>query len=82
MKAESETGHTDPKMEPVTKCGSFENNQLNADADLTISPAQARRLLLKTDLVIMPLIILSMTLAFLDKVNDPPPGRTSPDPPN
>ncbi|KAM0274315.1 hypothetical protein ACHAQH_007948 [Verticillium albo-atrum] len=34
-----------------------------------ISRAQASRLLLKTDLVVMPLAILSMTLAFLDKEN-------------
>jgi hypothetical protein len=33
-----------------------------------ITDAQAKRILLKTDLVIMPLIVLSMTLAFLDKV--------------
>jgi hypothetical protein len=33
-----------------------------------ITQAQAKRILLKTDLVIMPLIVLSMTLAFLDKV--------------
>lgn len=33
-----------------------------------IPEAQAKRILLKTDLVIMPLIVLSMTLAFLDKV--------------
>ena len=34
-----------------------------------LSKAQAKRLLLKTDLVVMPLAVLSMTLAFLDKVN-------------
>lgn len=33
-----------------------------------ITEAQAKRILLKTDLVIMPLIVPSMTLAFLDKV--------------
>ncbi|CRK10060.1 putative transporter like protein [Verticillium longisporum] len=33
----------------------------------SLSKAQASRLLLKTDLVVMPLAILSMTLAFLDK---------------
>jgi hypothetical protein len=33
-----------------------------------VTDAQAKRILLKTDLVIMPLIVLSMTLAFLDKV--------------
>ncbi|KAI0176849.1 major facilitator superfamily domain-containing protein [Pestalotiopsis sp. NC0098] len=34
---------------------------------LELTPARARRLVLKTDLVIMPLAVLSMTLAFLDK---------------
>lgn len=34
-----------------------------------LTPARARRLLLKTDLVVMPLAVLSMTLAFLDKVS-------------
>lgn len=34
-----------------------------------LTKAQAKRLLLKTDLVVMPLAILSMTLAYLDKVN-------------
>lgn len=33
-----------------------------------ITEAQAKRILLKTDLVIIPLIVLSMTLAFLNKV--------------
>jgi len=33
-----------------------------------ITEAQAKRILLKTDLVIMPLIVVEMTLAFLDKV--------------
>ncbi|CEI63680.1 hypothetical protein FVEN_g6801 [Fusarium venenatum] len=32
-----------------------------------LTKAQAKRLLLKTDLVVMPLAILSMTLAYLDK---------------
>lgn len=34
-----------------------------------ITNAQSRRLLLKTDLVVLPLIVISMTLAFLDKVS-------------
>lgn len=37
-------------------------------SDTEISKADAKRLLLKTDLVVMPLAVLSMTLAFLDKV--------------
>lgn len=32
-----------------------------------LTKSQAKRLLLKTDLVVMPLAIISMTLAFLDK---------------
>lgn len=40
----------------------------NQDAGMELTKAQARRLLLKTDLVVMPLAVLSMTLAFLDKV--------------
>ncbi|KAL6400968.1 hypothetical protein AUP68_16688 [Ilyonectria robusta] len=36
-------------------------------SDTEISKADAKRLLLKTDLVVMPLAVLSMTLAFLDK---------------
>lgn len=34
----------------------------------SLTKQQARRLLLKTDLVVMPLAVLTMTLAFLDKV--------------
>lgn len=37
-----------------------------------VSKAQSRRVLLKIDLVIMPLIVLAMTLAFLDKVPTAP----------
>ncbi|KAJ3529683.1 hypothetical protein NM208_g9651 [Fusarium decemcellulare] len=36
-------------------------------SDMELTKAQAKRLLLKTDLVVMPLAVLSMTLAFLDK---------------
>ncbi|KAH7145603.1 major facilitator superfamily domain-containing protein [Dactylonectria estremocensis] len=36
-------------------------------SDTQVTKAQAKRLLLKTDLVVMPLAVLSMTLAFLDK---------------
>lgn len=38
------------------------------DAELTAT--QNRRVLLKIDLVVMPLIVIAMTLAFLDKVFD------------
>jgi hypothetical protein len=33
------------------------------------SPAKCRQVRIKTDLVVMPLITISMTLAFLDKVS-------------
>lgn len=33
-----------------------------------VSPTMNKRLRLKTDLVILPLIVLTSTLAFLDKV--------------
>lgn len=35
----------------------------------TLTKAQAKRLVLKTDLVVMPLAIICMTIAFLDKVS-------------
>lgn len=34
-----------------------------------LTPAQSKRLVLKTDLVVLPQIVLCMTLAFLDKVS-------------
>ncbi|KAJ5116943.1 Major facilitator superfamily domain general substrate transporter [Penicillium angulare] len=37
------------------------------DLDTEVPKAESKRVLLKIDLVIMPLIVLSMTLAFLDK---------------
>jgi len=36
------------------------------------SPAKCRQVRIKTDLVVMPLITISMTLAFLDKVSTSP----------
>ena len=50
----------------IEKDMTLDQSQVAEDAQLT--KAQARRLVLKTDLVVMPLIVLSMTLAFLDKV--------------
>jgi hypothetical protein len=35
----------------------------------SLSPAQNRRMLMKTDLVVLPCLVLAMTLAFLDKVS-------------
>jgi hypothetical protein len=49
-----------------------------------IPTSKSRRVLLKIDLVVMPLIVISMTLAFLDKVclfSDPlPSGKINADP--
>lgn len=39
--------------------------------DANLSAAQSRRVLLKIDAVVMPLIVIAMTLAFLDKVRLP-----------
>lgn len=38
------------------------------DIDSNVSHAQFQRVLFKIDLVVMPLIVVAMTLAFLDKV--------------
>jgi hypothetical protein len=46
-----------------------ESNEAAHSDSMEITAAQNRRILLKTDLVIMPLAVLCMTLAFLDKVN-------------
>ena len=45
--------------------GNVRNTELPVD-DLT--PAMNKRLRMKTDLVILPLIVITSTLAFLDKV--------------
>lgn len=52
-------------MHSVTRTSSSQN--VGHDA-LEITAARNRHLLLKTDMVIMPMAILCMTLAFLDKV--------------
>lgn len=43
-------------------------SHLNEDAD-SLSPAQNRRILMKTDLVVLPSLVIAMTLAFLEKVS-------------
>lgn len=35
----------------------------------SLPPAQNRRILMKTDLVVLPCLVIAMTLAFLDKVS-------------
>ncbi|KAJ9133816.1 Major facilitator superfamily transporter [Pleurostoma richardsiae] len=58
--------HDDPpETSGIPPRQSSEYGQVIGDTEL--SRAQARRLLLKADLIIMPLIVVSMTLAFLDK---------------
>ncbi|KAH6695453.1 allantoate permease, partial [Plectosphaerella plurivora] len=60
---------------PSTKSDVPETSKETASASLELTQeptqeltkAQARRLLLKTDLVVTPLAVISMTLAFLDK---------------
>ncbi|PVH84373.1 putative allantoate permease [Cadophora sp. DSE1049] len=44
--------------------GNFQNTEVPVD---DLSPAMNKRLRLKTDLVILPLIVITSTLAFLDK---------------
>lgn len=43
------------------------SSQLSDDVH-SLPPAQNRRILMKTDLVVLPCAVIAMTLAFLDKV--------------
>lgn len=43
-------------------------SHLNDDVH-SLPPAQNRRILMKTDLVVLPCAVVAMTLAFLDKVS-------------
>lgn len=54
-------------VEQVTSSAVEESDVLGVTHEIT--KAEAKRILLKTDLVVMPLIVLAMTLAFLDKVH-------------
>lgn len=54
----------DHECAPISILCDVHHGQLEAE----VSAAQSRRVLLKIDLVVMPLIVVSMTLAFLDKV--------------
>lgn len=53
---------------PVKDMAQSVDSSRDRDGVLELTKAQSKRLLLKTDLVVMPLAVLSMTLAFLDKV--------------
>lgn len=44
------------------------SSHLNDDVH-SLSPTQNRRILMKTDLVVLPCAVMAMTLAFLDKVS-------------
>lgn len=44
------------------------SSQLSDDVQ-SIPAAQNRRILMKTDLVVLPCAVIAMTLAFLDKVS-------------
>lgn len=71
-------GNLEPTNKDVAGLdGSPENtsSQLNDDVH-ALPPAQNRRILMKTDLVVLPCAVIAMTLAFLDKVSKEktPPG--------
>lgn len=51
--------------------GKAPQSDLGDEAVEALTRAQRKRLVLKTDLVIMPLAIICMTIAFLDKVSPP-----------
>lgn len=47
-----------------------ENMSSNLNDDVhSLPPAHNRRILIKTDLVVLPCAVIAMTLAFLDKVS-------------
>lgn len=53
------------------------HDEVPFDQSEALKPAVNRRLLMKTDLVVLPCLVISMTLAFLDKVRRcQPPNRT------
>lgn len=60
--------HETPDKDPVKDMHHTVSSDGGDGSDAVLTKAQAKRLLLKTDLVVMPLAVLSMTLAFLDKV--------------
>lgn len=45
----------------------FQDGSTQYDESAAPTPAQNKRLRLKTDLVVLPCAVISMTLAFLDK---------------
>lgn len=51
-------------MAPDSLIVDLRQGELDAD----IPKAESKRVLMKIDLVVMPLVVIAMTLAFLDKV--------------
>jgi hypothetical protein len=51
--------------------GKSPESHLGDETVKSLTKAQRKRLVLKTDLVIMPLAIVCMTIAFLDKARQP-----------
>lgn len=66
-----ETANADLKG-PDTAAASILYDMHNGQFDPEVSAAKSRSVLLKIDFVVMPLIVISMTLAFLDKVPSSP----------
>lgn len=66
---------SDGNVKPANKDGeglddSAENMLSHFNDDVhSLPPAQNRRILMKTDLVVLPCAVVAMTLAFLDKVS-------------
>lgn len=65
----------DGNLKPTNKDGTgLDENAENTSSHLSddvhsLPPAQNRRILMKTDLVVLPCLVIAMTLAFLDKVS-------------
>lgn len=65
----ADTEARDDKMSETHDVKMTLSNDQGSPAEVhSLTPAQSRRMLLKTDLVVTPLAVISMTLAFLDKV--------------
>jgi hypothetical protein len=58
-------GEKEQGMAPTDVLGDLRQGQL----DTEVTTSQSRRVLLKIDSIVMPLIVIAMTLAFLDKVS-------------
>ncbi|CAI7657720.1 unnamed protein product [Penicillium pancosmium] len=63
MEYKNHVGEKDQEIAPADILSDFQQGGLATEA----SAAQSRRVLLKIDSIVMPLIVVAMTLAFLDK---------------